>query len=140
MNYAVPQILTQEQKKQRSSTMYVPLAASQRVPHPVRFIEQTSDAEAHKRSVQLELEPADIVHNTNLWASAHAAEDGPAKVEAIEIGEIETNTMNMQQKSDLLHNVALDAQSDLKEQIQTQRQTDEERKKEIYKQAENLDL
>jgi len=48
--------------------------------------------------------------------------------------------MNMQQKSDLLHNVALDAQSDLKEQIQTQRQSDEERKKEIYKQAENLDL
>ena len=48
--------------------------------------------------------------------------------------------MNLKEKSDLLHNVALDAQNDLKEQIISKRETDDERRKEIYKQAENLDL
>ena len=48
--------------------------------------------------------------------------------------------MNIQEKSMLLHSVALDAQSDLKEQIRTQRQTDQEHRREIYKDAESLDL
>lgn len=64
----------------------------------------------------MELEPVDVAENTKIWANAHAAEDNPPpKVETIEVGEIETSKMNLKEKSDLLHDVALDAQSDLKE-------------------------
>lgn len=48
--------------------------------------------------------------------------------------------MNIQEKSMLLHSVALDAQSDLRDQIRTQRQSDDEHRKEIYKDADSLDL
>lgn len=61
------------------------------------------------------MEPVDVAENTKLWANSHPAEDLPPKVQTIEVGEIETSKMNLKEKSDLLHDVALDAQSDLKE-------------------------
>lgn len=137
MNYALPMTKDTNQKNQKKTVFYTP---GPKVAHPVRFVQMTTDAEAHKKSRELELEPENIRENTNLWANSHAAEDGPPRVETIEVGEIETSTMNLKEKSDLLHNVALSAQTDLKEQIQTQRESEDERKKEIYKQAENLDL
>jgi len=35
--------------------------------------------------------------------------------ETIEVGEIETGSMNLQEKSNLLHSVAMSAETDLKE-------------------------
>jgi hypothetical protein len=75
-----------------------------------------------------------------LWAHASNPENAPPQRETIEVGEIETGNMDIQEKSNLLHSVALDAQSDLKEQIRSQRQTDDEHRKEIYRDAESLDL
>ena len=50
-----------------------------------------------------------------MWANAQAAEDRPPHRETIEVGEIETGNMNLQEKSNLLHSVALSAQTDLKD-------------------------
>jgi len=50
-----------------------------------------------------------------MWAHAQAQEDRPPFRQTIEVGEIETGNMNLNEKSNLLHSVALDAQTDLKE-------------------------
>lgn len=50
-----------------------------------------------------------------MWAHAQAAEDRPPLRETIEVGEIETGNMGLAEKSNLLHSVALDAQTDLKD-------------------------
>lgn len=139
MNYSLPQNLADKGRTSQKSELYK-APDHPRPAHPVKAVYATSPAEVKQKVKELELDNADIQLNTQMWANSHAAEDTPPKVEVIEIGEIETKSMNLKQKSDLLHDVALSAQSDLKEQIITQRVSDEDRKKEIYRQAENLDL
>jgi len=48
--------------------------------------------------------------------------------------------MDLHQKSDLLHSVALSAENDLKEEIKIHKNSEEEDRQDRYKQAEELDL
>jgi hypothetical protein len=57
----------------------------------------------------------DVQENTKLWANAKPSDDKPQRRETIEVGEIETGSMSLQDKSNLLHSVTVSAQSDLKE-------------------------
>lgn len=84
-------------------------------PHPVKFIKATTEAEAREKERELEIESSDIRENTNNWAHAQAPKFAPPLRETIEIGEIETEKMNLKDKSNLLHSVAMSAEKDLKE-------------------------
>ena len=83
------------------------------------------------------MESTDVQHNTNLWA--HAKGDKQPSRQTMDIGDIETNKMNLQEKSLLLHNVAIGAERDLTEQVKTQKNTEEEERADRYQQAEELD-
>lgn len=86
--------------------LYVPPANP--TPHQVRFIQATTDGEAKMFSRELEIESPEVQENTQLWANAREA-TGPPRRETIDVGDIETGNLNIQEKSNLLHNVALSA-------------------------------
>ena len=102
-----------------------------------KFVMATTEEEAHTRAKELEIE-----ENTKLWANAVAKEElaKPEPRETYEVGEIETRSMNLKEKSDLLHNVATMAETDIQSEITTHKTSEDERRREILKQAENLDL
>lgn len=87
---------------------------------PKKFIMATNDEEAHAHIRALNLDSKDVVDNTNLWAHAQS-EKKPSRRQTIDVGDIETNHMNLHDKSLLLHDVAMDAEKDLTEQVKTSR-------------------
>lgn len=89
-NYAMPM----DARKKEPSVFYV-APKNPPPPHPVKFVQATTDAEARQKERELEIEPVDIQENTKLWANARAAEEKPAVRETIEVGDIETNNMNL---------------------------------------------
>ena len=93
-NYVAP--LKSTQKKEKASMLYQ-APSTPPPPHPVRFIEATTSAEAKAKSRELEIEPSNVRENTMLWANARASEeDLPPIRESIEVGEIETGNLNIQ--------------------------------------------
>jgi len=84
------------------------------LPEPARFIKATTKEEAAVKSKELlGLDTEEMTENTNLWAKATARR--PPVRQTIEVGDIETSSMNIEEKSNLLHNVAMSAATDLGE-------------------------
>lgn len=77
----------------------------------VKYVQATTDEEAQERARELQLETEAERQNTKDWANARPAT--MKKRESIDVGVIEIDKMNLQQKSDMLHNVAIQAEKDL---------------------------
>lgn len=94
-------------------------------PRPVTSVQATTDEEsmAMHSNVQMSMEEAE---NTKMWARAHSKKAAPR--DTIDVGHIELDTLNLQQKSDMLHSVAQAAEKDLYDSAypQVMKATDEE--------------
>lgn len=107
------------------------------MPKP-KFISMTSDAEAKELAKKYKLsESEEIKRNTKLWAKV--TDEAPVQHETIEIGEIETEKMNLNEKSNLLHSVALSAEEDANKVEDERKRTALEEEKDRKKQAEEVD-
>jgi hypothetical protein len=81
----------------------------------------------------------DVSENTQLWAHATGEKVHPPKQENIEIGAIETEKMNLQEKSNLLHSVAMSAESDLHNIVEMNKRSEDQERTDRYRTAEELD-
>lgn len=66
-------------------------------------------------------------------------DEAPIIHETIEIGEIQTEKMNLSEKSNLLHSVAMSAQEEANKQEEERKRTVLEEEKDRKKQAEEVD-